>query len=64
MRKRCKKKKFSKLEAMLHISRAELRNKQTKGRTKRKECRCYYCDECKNYHLTSKAKPIKIEKEI
>ena len=30
MRKRCKKKKFSKLEAMLHISRAELRNNKQK----------------------------------
>ena len=52
----CDKEKFTKLEAMIYLANSDLIDKIRKGRTKRKECRYYYCDECKAYHLTSMSK--------
>lgn len=50
---KCNKRKFSKFEAMLYLVNSEFKDKQKKGRTKRKECRYYYCRQCNAYHLTS-----------
>lgn len=50
---KCNKKKFTKFEAMLYLVNSDYRNKRNKGRTKRKECRYYYCKHCNAYHLTS-----------
>ena len=50
---KCNKKKFSKFEAMLYLVNSDFKNKKRKGRTKRKECRYYYCKQCNAYHLTS-----------
>jgi len=50
----CNKRKFSKLSAMICVANSEFTNKKYKGHTKRKECRFYYCEKCKSYHLTSK----------
>lgn len=54
--KRCTKRKFSKFEAMLVLVQAEMRYKKKNGKSKRKECRYYYCKQCNAYHLTSKIK--------
>lgn len=50
---KCNKKKFTKFEAMLYLANSDLRYKQSKGKTRRKECRYYYCKQCNAYHLTS-----------
>lgn len=50
----CNKNKFTKFEAMMYIAQAEMLNKKKKGKSRRKECRYYYCKECNSYHLTSK----------
>ena len=47
-----KKKKIDKVKAMLIISNATKKN--SKGYSKRKESRYYFCDSCKSYHTTSK----------
>jgi len=49
--KKCNKKKFDKIEAMLLIANS---NKQTQKNFNRKEIRLYFCDECRCYHVTSK----------
>ena len=49
----CNKKKFTKVEAMMRIANAEVEYKKRKGRSKRRECRYYWCNECKAFHLTS-----------
>ena len=49
----CNKKKMTKFEAMLYLANSDLRYKQHKGRTKRRDCRYYYCKKCNAYHLTS-----------
>lgn len=51
--RRCNKKKMTKFEAMLYLANSDLKYKQSKGRTKRRECRYYYCKQCNAYHLTS-----------
>ena len=56
MMKKCTKRKFSKFEAMLVLVQAEMRYKKKNGKSKRKECRYYYCKQCNAYHLTSKIK--------
>ena len=61
MNTKCTKKKFTKLEAMMYISQAEMQYKQRKGRSRRRECRYYYCKECNAYHLTSQFKTLKSE---
>lgn len=53
---KCNKKKFTKFEAMLYLVNSDYRQKR--GRTKRKECRYYYCKECDAYHLTSMSSNI------
>ena len=61
MNTKCTKKKFTKLEAMMYIAQAEMQYKKRKGRSKRRECRYYYCEECNTYHLTSQFKTLKSE---
>ena len=56
--RKCNKKRFTKFEAMLYLANSDLRYKKTKGRTKRKECRYYYCNVCKAYHLTSMSNTV------
>lgn len=56
---KCIKKKFTKLEAMMYVARSEMKNKKRKGKSKRKECRYYYCNECNAYHMTSKFNTLK-----
>ena len=51
---KCNKRKFSKFEAMLYLAQASMSYKKRKGRSRRRECRYYYCKECNAYHLTSK----------
>lgn len=51
---KCNKRKFSKFEAMLYLAQANMSYKRRKGKSKRKECRYYYCSQCNAYHLTSK----------
>lgn len=53
---KCNKKKFTKFEAMLYLAQASMNYKKRKGRSKRRECRYYYCKQCNAYHLTSKEK--------
>lgn len=53
----CKKKKFTKLNAMIIIALYEGKRKnkyRNYKNLKRKEVRYYYCNECKAWHLTSK----------
>ena len=61
MNTKCNKKKFTKLEAMMYIAQAEMQNKKRKGKSKRRECRYYYCKECNAYHMTSKFNTLKGE---
>ena len=51
---KCTKRKFSKFEAMLFLAQASMNRKRRKGKSRRKECRYYYCKQCNAYHLTSK----------
>ena len=57
--KKCTKRRFNKLEAMIFVAQAEMQYKKRKGRSKRRECRYYYCKECNAYHMTSKFNTLK-----
>ena len=49
----CKKKRYpTELDAKIALTSCYYAN-HIKGKSKRKECRYYYCDKCKGYHLTS-----------
>lgn len=52
MTKHCNKKKYDKIGAMIAL--ASCQKSGRFGNSKRNECRLYYCDICKSYHLTSK----------
>ena len=43
----------------MYVARSEMKNKKRKGKSKRKECRYYYCNECNAYHMTSKFNTLK-----
>jgi hypothetical protein len=47
----CSKRKYDKIGAMLAIAKI-----QNKGNYNRHECRYYFCNKCKAYHLTSQEK--------
>lgn len=49
----CKKKKYTKAGAMTWLAKAYYK-RHILGDKKRKECRYYYCDSCKAFHVTSK----------
>lgn len=49
----CHKKKYDKLGAMFALSQCKYFGN---FKSKRNECRIYFCQECKCYHLTSKKK--------
>ena len=49
----CHKKPFTHLEAMYALEAINLQHQWGDGKNRR-ECRMYYCDECKAWHLTSK----------
>jgi len=49
--KKCQKKKFDKIGAMLVLAKIKRPGQKNFSR---KEKRYYYCTECKTYHLTSK----------
>lgn len=57
--KKCTKRRFNKLEVMIFVAQAEMQYKKRKGRSKRRECRYYYCKECNAYHMTSKFNTLK-----
>ena len=43
----------------MYIAQSEMQNKKRKGKSKRRECRYYYCNECNAYHMTSKFNTLK-----
>ena len=43
----------------MYVAQAEMQNKKRKGKSKRRECRYYYCKECNAYHMTSKFNTFK-----
>jgi hypothetical protein len=50
----CHKKKLDELKAMMIVAYAQ---SNRNNNFSRRECRYYYCEECKAYHTTSKLSP-------